>query len=76
MKRLVLSALFFFALTISVFACPICDTETGQQVRESIFGEDFGRNVLLTLAPVPVLLGIMALVFRAVPDSTPHNKTT
>ena len=37
-------------------ACPVCDTETGNQVRAGIFCEGFGWNVLAVLAPVPVLL--------------------
>lgn len=40
----------------SVTACPVCDTETGQQVRAEIFGQSFGRNLLAVIAPVPLLL--------------------
>jgi hypothetical protein len=76
MARLVALFVVFFAVSGSVWACPLCDTETGRQVREGIFGQDFGKNVLLTLAPLPILLGIMALVFWAIPDSKQKNKAT
>ena len=39
-------------------ACPVCNTETGQQVREGIFGEGFVQNVFAVAAPIPILLGM------------------
>jgi hypothetical protein len=71
MKRMKRTGLWLavpFALLGSVCACPICDSETGNQVREGIFGKEFGTNVLLTLAPVPVLFGMIALASWAIPD--------
>lgn len=41
-------------------ACPVCQTENGRQVRAGIFNEDFGSNLLATLLPFPVVLGIAA----------------
>lgn len=69
MKRFMLSLVGFLVLSGSLCACPLCNTETGKQVREGIFGPDFGINVLLTLAPFPMLFGIIALIFWAIPDS-------
>jgi hypothetical protein len=44
-------------------ACPICKSETGEQVRAGIFGADFGWNLLVTLLPFPIFLGI-AMAFH------------
>jgi hypothetical protein len=41
-------------------ACPVCESETGQQIRAGIFDERFGRNVLLVLSPFPVLAALGA----------------
>ena len=43
-------------------ACPVCETETGKQVRAGIFGDDFASNVALTLVPFPLLAGLVALI--------------
>jgi hypothetical protein len=48
-------------------ACPLCESETGQQVRANIFDEDFGRHLLLTLLPFSVLLGTVALIHFGFP---------
>jgi hypothetical protein len=48
-------------------ACPLCGTDTGRQVRAGIFGDDFGRNLLLTVLPFAVLLGIVALIHFGLP---------
>lgn len=41
-------------------ACPICHSETGEQVRAGIFGEDFGSNLLACVLPFPISLCIAA----------------
>ena len=48
-------------------ACPVCDTETGKDVRAGIFDEDFGRNAVLTLLPFPVLLAAVAMIHFGFP---------
>jgi hypothetical protein len=53
---------------VAALACPVCDTDTGREVRAGIFGDDFGRNVLLTVAPLPAVLLLAALACRAVPE--------
>ena len=61
------------ALALSTFAaaecaaCPVCHTETGKEVRAGIFDDDFGKNVALTLAPFPLLIGVVALIHFGVP---------
>jgi hypothetical protein len=47
----------------SATACPFCETETGQQVRAGIFNDQFWSNVTLTLLPLFVLFGIVALIY-------------
>jgi len=52
------SGIWLFPLAAS--ACPICNTETGQQVRAGIFGNDFWSTLLDVISPFPVLLLILA----------------
>jgi hypothetical protein len=49
-----------FALASGVGACPLCSTETGAQVRALAFGPNFLRHLSATLAPVPILLALVA----------------
>jgi uncharacterized protein len=56
-----------------VSACPVCHSETGQQVRAGIFNEDFGRNVALTLLPFPLLFGIVAAIHHGWPAGSPRR---
>ncbi|MDQ3120753.1 MAG: hypothetical protein M3Q89_14500 [Verrucomicrobiota bacterium] len=37
-------------------ACTVCNTDTGQQVRGGIFGDDFWSTLLAVALPFPVLL--------------------
>ena len=55
--RTPIAVLFFTALTAS--ACPVCNTETGQEVRAGIFNENFTSTLAATMAPLPVLLASM-----------------
>lgn len=45
-----------------VRACPFCASETGRRVRAEVFNADFGTNLLATLLPFAVLLGLTALI--------------
>ena len=47
----------------STLACPFCESETGQQVKAGIFNDQFWNNVTLTLLPLFILLGIVALIY-------------
>lgn len=57
-------------------ACPVCESDTGKQVRAGIFGEEFGTNVVLTLLPFPVLAGLVAVIHFSFPNPKPaaNNK--
>ncbi len=43
-------------------ACPVCETETGRQIRQGIFHAGFGDNAFLTVLPFVV----MGLAVRSV----------
>lgn len=47
----------------SATACLYCETETGRQVQAGIFNDQFWSNLALTLLPLFVLLGIVALIY-------------
>lgn len=59
-----LSCLSAVVLTAAApaLACPICDTGTGQQVRAGILDDQFAFNLVATLLPFPILIGIVAVI--------------
>lgn len=66
------------SLADPLFACPVCDTDTGKEVRAGIFDKDFSKNIVLTLLPFPIFFAIAALIYRAPgrPQPTLQNKLT
>ena len=58
-----------FLLPLAVSACPICNTETGRQVRMGIFGDDFWSTLAIVAAPFPVLLLVLAAMHFGWPQS-------
>lgn len=63
-RTAVISGLIVLSVGLpSATACPYCETETGKQVRAGIFNDQFWSNVTLTLLPLFVLLGIVALIY-------------
>lgn len=51
----------------SACACPFCQSDTGQQVRAGIFGEDFAYNLMATILPFVLFLAIVAAIHFGVP---------
>jgi hypothetical protein len=49
-------------------ACTVCDSETGQQVRAGIFGDEFWTTLVGVVAPFPVLLIIIAFYHYGLPS--------
>lgn len=47
-------------LATAASACPLCDTETGRQVRADLLAADFAVTLLSVIAPFPVLLLLVA----------------
>jgi hypothetical protein len=55
------------------FACPVCHSDLGEQVRAAIFGPSFASNLIAILSPfaiVAVLVCVLAATFssRAEPE--------
>lgn len=75
--RLLRAALLLGLLVLPVVAadaCPVCESETGKEVRAGIFNKDFGSNLLVTLLPFPLVLGIAAaLHFGFTPKKEAHD---
>ena len=51
----------------SAWACPFCESETGERVRAGIFNADFGYNLAVTVLPFSVFLAIVALIHSGWP---------
>jgi hypothetical protein len=72
---------FIFVALISVcvptgpvWACPVCNTGTGKQVRAQLFDTRFTPNLLAILSPFPLFFGIGAAMYYGIP-SPRKNKT-
>jgi uncharacterized membrane protein len=48
-------------------SCPLCHTQTGEQLRAGIFNGSFGWNLLATLLPFPVFAGVVAFLYFGKP---------
>jgi hypothetical protein len=46
----------------TAYACPVCDTGTGEQVRAGILNGDFAATAATVLLPFPILLGVVAII--------------
>ena len=57
-----LALLAALAVPAGALACPVCNTDTGSEVRAGIFDSSFSRNVVAVLAPFPILVGIVAFI--------------
>lgn len=53
-------------------ACPFCDGGPSEvnEVREGVFDHNFWPRVAATLAPFPILAGIVALIYYGPPTFT------
>lgn len=63
-RPLHLAILAIVTLPIPTPACPVCDRETGREVRAGIFDEDFAANLVAAAAPFGVFLGLTAAILR------------
>ena len=54
-------------LCASASACPLCHTQTGEQVRASICNNRLVFNLLAIAAPFPVFLGLVAVIYFGPP---------
>ena len=60
--------LAFAAFPAVAQACTVCNSETGQQVRAGIFGDEFWTTLVGVVAPFPVLLILIAVYHYGVPE--------
>ena len=51
----------------AAYSCVTCDSATACQVRHGIFGIHFAHTLLLTAAPVPLLLAAATLIYYHFP---------
>jgi hypothetical protein len=55
-------------ISSTAWACTVCDSETSQQVRAGILGDDFWTTFVGVIAPFPVLLILVAVYHYGVPN--------
>ena len=67
-RRLCAVSLVLLVSLISASACTVCDSETGQQVRAGIFGDEFWTTLVGVIAPFPVLLIVIAAYHYGIPN--------
>jgi hypothetical protein len=53
---------------VAAFACPVCHTANGGQVRAQLFTAGFGARLLAVCSPFPVFLLIVVLIYRFFPE--------
>jgi hypothetical protein len=51
-----------FLVSAQLAACPVCNSGTGQQVRQSIFGDGFEVNLAVAILPFLICAGIVCLI--------------
>ena len=54
-------------LAWSARGCPLCHTRIGEDVRASVFGPDFSFNLIATVLPFAIFLGVTALIYFGAP---------
>jgi hypothetical protein len=64
-----LALLFLAIIAPRAHACPFCEggPDGVNEVREGIFDENFWPRVAATVAPFPVLAGVVALIYFGPP---------
>ena len=55
-------------------ACPVCDSDTGRQVREGLVDGDFARNALAVVLPFAAAGAVVAAVHFGRPNGWPLNR--
>ncbi len=72
--RLTAALGFLLGISPSAAACPFCDSSTAEQVRAGIFNSDFGYHLGVALAPFPILIAVMVLIYYW-PTSRPVKRS-
>jgi hypothetical protein len=63
-----LAALLGWLASGWALACPVCETETGRQIRAGIFDASFPRYLVISLLPFAVVTLAVVLVPRLLRD--------
>lgn len=66
MKQFTLSAAFMLAAP-GLIACPLCNSETGQNVRATIMDPDFFTNLLLMILPSFIFAAVALAIQYGLP---------
>jgi hypothetical protein len=61
-------------LVWSAYGCPVCHTQTGDQVRSGILNSGFAWKLLVTALPFPVFAATVAWVYFSKPKHGSNNK--
>ena len=67
LRRISFLVVALLATSAPAGACPVCDRETGRQVRAGLVDEDLGLNVLATALPFGIFLGVAAALHFGLP---------
>jgi hypothetical protein len=51
-----------FIISAQLSACPVCNSGTGQQVRQSILADGFEFNLAVAILPFLICAGIVRLI--------------
>jgi hypothetical protein len=62
-NRMMAFALCMILSAQSVTACPFCETATAEEVRRTIFNDHFGYHLAASLAPFPVMMAFVAVMY-------------
>jgi len=68
MRHIPLAAATLALLPASrAFACPLCRSDTGRQVRDGIFNNEFGDTLLALTLPFLVITAVVGLIYNGPP---------
>lgn len=65
--------IFLVLFTSAAYSCPLCHTQTGEQVRAGVFNSSFGFNLLAIALPFPVFAGVVAWIYFGKPAPRSRN---
>lgn len=67
MKSSLRATILCLVTLTTAFACPLCHTNQGKQLRAEILGSDFRFNLSVTAVPFVIFLCIAAFIYFAPP---------
>jgi len=61
------------ALASPSIACPVCDSDTGVEVRAGLFNGEFAITAAKVVLPFPVTLALLGALAAAAPSLVPRR---